>query len=52
MENFIVGRQRQIRELEEALLSPKPEMVAMVGRRRVGKTYLVRQIYNKKACTG
>ncbi len=48
MENIVVGRQRQIKELKEALASPKPEMVALVGRRRVGKTYLVRQIYGNR----
>lgn len=42
---MVIGRRKQISELEEALASNKPEMVALVGRRRVGKTYLVRQIY-------
>lgn len=32
--------------MEEAYSSNRPEMVAIVGRRRVGKTYLVRQVYN------
>jgi uncharacterized protein len=45
MKNIIVGRQKQIAELKEAVASDKPEMVALVGRRRVGKTYLVRQVY-------
>ena len=47
MEN-IVGREKQIIQLEEALNSGKPEMVAVVGRRRVGKTFLIRNIYEKK----
>lgn len=43
---MIIGRRKQIGELEEALASNKPEMVALAGRRRVGKTYLVRQVYS------
>lgn len=45
MNNFIIGRTTQKQELREALTSTKPEMVALVGRRRVGKTYLVSQLY-------
>ncbi|MGB1241123.1 MAG: AAA family ATPase [Chitinophagales bacterium] len=45
MNNFIIGRTSQIQELKEALNSNKPEMVALVGRRRVGKTYLVSELY-------
>ena len=45
MENLLIGRKLQRQELEEALASKRPEMPALVGRRRVGKTYLVRQIY-------
>lgn len=48
MNNIIIGRQKQIGELNEAFQSNKPEMVALVGRRRVGKTYLVREVYGKK----
>jgi len=48
MNNVIVGRKAQIKELEEALQSGKSEMIALVGRRRVGKTYLVRQVYAER----
>jgi hypothetical protein len=48
MENILVGRRQQIGELEEAFASGKPELVALVGRRRVGKTYLIRQCYGKR----
>lgn len=48
MDNVLIGRRKQIKELEEALASGKPEMVALVGRRRVGKTYLVRQVYSDR----
>ncbi len=41
----IVGRKKQIVQLKEALTSNKPEMVAVIGRRRVGKTFLIRNVY-------
>lgn len=44
---IIVGRQKQIQQLHEALTSNKPEMVAIIGRRRVGKTFLIRNVYEK-----
>ena len=49
MENkVIIGRQQQIHELREALNSSKPEMVASVGRRRVGKTFFATVITANK----
>jgi uncharacterized protein len=45
MQNIVIGRKQQIEELQTVLASDKPEMVALVGRRRVGKTYLVRQVF-------
>ncbi len=45
MDNLLIGRKRPIAELEEARASQKPELVALIGRRRVGKTYLVKQVY-------
>jgi uncharacterized protein len=47
MKNLLIGRQRPIAELEEARASNKPELVALIGRRRVGKTYLVKQVYGQ-----
>jgi len=44
MENVLIGRKQQATELLDALASRKPEMVAIIGRRRVGKTYLVRHV--------
>ena len=38
----LVGRQREREVLVEALLSPNAELIAVYGRRRVGKTFLVR----------
>lgn len=48
MAEKIIGRQQQIIALQAALSSNKPEMIALIGRRRVGKTFLIRQIYNNK----
>lgn len=45
MEKLLIGRKRPIAELEEARASKKPELVALIGRRRVGKTYLIKQVY-------
>ncbi len=44
MKKFI-GRQEEIRVLKEALASEEAEMVSVIGRRRVGKTYLVKHVY-------
>ncbi|MEM6395008.1 MAG: ATP-binding protein [Bacteroidota bacterium] len=43
----LVGRKAQIKRLQEALASPQPEMVALIGRRRVGKTFLIRETYKE-----
>ena len=40
-----VGRSLEINELNDALASPRSEMIAVLGRRRVGKTFLIRQVY-------
>ncbi len=44
----IIGRKKQIAELETAYASEKAEMIAVIGRRRVGKTYLIRQVYGDR----
>jgi hypothetical protein len=44
----IIGRQKQIAQLESAITSDKPEMVAVVGRRRIGKTFLIGNVYEKQ----
>ena len=48
MKPFLIGREQQIKEMKQALASGKPEMVTLIGRRRVGKTYLIRQVYKDK----
>jgi AAA+ ATPase superfamily predicted ATPase len=39
---FIAGRASERVELAHALKSGRPELIAVYGRRRVGKTYLIR----------
>lgn len=40
----LIGREPEIATLKDALQSPRAELVALYGRRRVGKTYLVRNV--------
>jgi uncharacterized protein len=47
MEN-IIGREPEIRILQQALASPRAELIAMYGRRRVGKTYLIETVFKKE----
>lgn len=44
----LVGRQQEQDVLQKALQSNEPEMVAVTGRRRIGKTFLVRSTYAEK----
>lgn len=41
----MIGRKKEIQVLEEAFGSGNPEFVAVYGRRRVGKTYLVKEVF-------
>lgn len=41
--SIIVGRKQEIEELERLYHSDRPEFVAVYGRRRVGKTFLIKQ---------
>jgi len=43
----IIGREREIEVLGAALTSEKSELIAVYGRRRVGKTFLIREFYGK-----
>ena len=44
----IIGREKQIEHLKNALASDKSELIAVYGRRRVGKTFLIRETYKKQ----
>jgi uncharacterized protein len=45
MSNTLIGRKEEQALLQEALTSDRAEMVAVFGRRRVGKTFLIKQTY-------
>lgn len=42
----IIGRKNEIEILDKLSKSPEPEFVVVSGRRRVGKTYLIKKYYN------
>ena len=44
----VIGRNEEIRLLEKFLNTQKSEFVAIYGRRRVGKSYLVEEVYRDK----
>ena len=44
----MVGREKEIRELNNLYNSGKPELVVIYGRRRVGKTYLVDEVFRNR----
>lgn len=48
MKEDIIGRKEEISELERLYDSRKSEFVAVYGRRRVGKTFLVKQLFEKE----
>ena len=41
----LIGRKAEISILSDALRSNRSELIAVYGRRRIGKTYLVRSVY-------
>jgi uncharacterized protein len=46
----MVGRETQTEQLQEALNGSKSAFIALTGRRRVGKTYLVDEVFKKNIC--
>ena len=45
---MIIGREREQQILRECMESHSPEFVAVYGRRRIGKTFLIKQFFNGK----
>ena len=43
--SVIIGRKTEIAELERLYRSDRAEFVAVYGRRRVGKTFLIKQLF-------
>ena len=46
--NPLIGRVEEKKILENALLSHQAEMISVIGRRRIGKTFLVKSVYDKR----
>ncbi|MBL8889051.1 MAG: AAA family ATPase [Planctomycetaceae bacterium] len=46
----LIGRKLEQDVLKRALDSREPELIALVGRRRVGKTFLVRNFFGSEIC--
>ena len=44
----MVGRKQEIRTLDEVMSRNQGQLVVVYGRRRVGKTYLIRKYFNNK----
>lgn len=42
---MLIGREKEIQELRQAYDSGESKFVAVFGRRRIGKTYLVREVF-------
>lgn len=46
----VVGREQELKTLEEFFNSENAEFMAIYGRRRVGKTFLIRSFFKSKSC--
>ena len=45
----MIGRKEEISAIQDCLESNRPEFLVVYGRRRVGKTYLVKEFFNNEA---
>lgn len=50
MADILVGRKPEQLQLQKVFESKQSEFVAVYGRRRVGKTFLIRSFFQKKPC--
>lgn len=44
----LIGRKKEKASLEKAYASEEAEMISIIGRRRVGKTFLIQTVFNDK----
>lgn len=44
----IIGREYEKKTLEDCMKSGRPEFIAVYGRRRIGKTFLIKQFFRNK----
>ena len=49
---IVAGREDEIKILRNLLNKKGSEFLAVYGRRRIGKTYLIRQVYEKSIVYG
>ncbi len=48
MDDLIIGREAELRQLERSYQSKEAQLVIVYGRRRVGKTFLINHFFNKR----
>lgn len=48
MTKALIGREFEIKLIQKYCESPKAELVAVYGRRRVGKTFLIKQYFGNQ----
>ena len=48
VQDKLTGRKEEIHLLRQALQSDEAEMIAVIGRRRVGKTFLINSVYKNR----
>ena len=48
MKNAIIGREKELLLLEKAAYDDKSHFIAVFGRRRIGKTFLIREAYKSR----
>ena len=47
---MLIGREEEVKKLNELYDSGEAELIALYGRRRVGKTYLIDEVFEKRIC--
>lgn len=50
MQDILIGRKKEQAVLKEVLKGERAELISVIGRRRVGKTFLVHTIYKEYIC--
>ena len=51
MATEFIGRKKEKEVLQKALESGEAEMVSVIGRRRIGKTHLIKTVYTEGVLT-
>ncbi|NUO01649.1 MAG: ATP-binding protein [Saprospiraceae bacterium] len=46
--DYFIGREKEIQLLEQVLAEDRPAFVAVYGRRRIGKTLLIRKVFGER----